>query len=78
MALIDADNLNPVVKNNKIHKKVICEYSIFEDSVGNKYFQLDTFGSQDRVFTEKISQTIQLDKNSAKKVVDILKKEFSL
>lgn len=78
MALLDENSLKRVIKNNKVHKKVISEYSIFEDCEGNKFLQLDTFGTQDRMFKDKISQSIQIDKYVAQKLIDILKREFLL
>lgn len=62
---------------NTIHKPTTATYTSFEEG-GNKYFQIDTYGSEDRLMTEKISQSIQFDKSTAKKIIDILKTEFNL
>ena len=40
--------------------------------------QIDTYGKNDRAIHEKISQSIQFDKESAKFLVDLLSKEFDL
>lgn len=52
-------------------------YSMFEKT-GQKYFQIDTYGKSDREIPGKISQSFQLDKESAKFLVEKLKKEFDL
>ena len=52
-------------------------YSVFEID-GQKYFQIDTYGKSDREIPGKISQTIQLDKECAKFLVEKLRKEFDL
>jgi hypothetical protein len=61
----------------KVHGKVRCTYSTFTAADGRKYFQIDTYGSPNRKFKEKQSQTIQLDEDSARALVSLLKSEFS-
>ena len=55
----------------------MTKYSVFEKD-GNKYVQIDTYGNSDRVFQEKISQSIQFDRDSAKFLVKLLIDEFDL
>lgn len=52
-------------------------YSTF-DSYGEHYVQIDTYGRSDREQPGKISQSIQLDKEMASYLVDLLKREFDL
>lgn len=40
--------------------------------------QIDTYGKSDRTIPEKISQSIQLDRESAKFLVKLLVNEFDL
>jgi len=40
--------------------------------------QIDTFGSSDRKFEGKLSQTIQLDEKAARQLVAVLTKAFRL
>jgi hypothetical protein len=47
-------------------------------SAEKKYVQFDTYGRIGRENPEKISQSIQLDKDTAKFLVDILRTEFEL
>ncbi len=76
MALLLAEKLSRIEKErNSIHKPTTATYTTFI-SCGKHYFQIDTYGSDDRVMPEKVSQSIQLDEEAAKIIVDLLKKEF--
>lgn len=54
---------------------VECKYLVAERD-GKKLFQLNTYGSSDREFPDKLSQTLQFGEDSAKELLRILKKEF--
>ena len=45
---------------------------------GNKYVQFDTYGRIGRENPEKISQSFQLDRESARYIVKLLINEFEL
>ncbi len=78
MAQINLDTIKRIDKDrNSVHTKVHATYTVFEMD-GEKYFQIDTYGKNEREMPEKISQTIQFDKESAKFIVELLKKEFDL
>ena len=78
MAQINLDTIKRIDKDrNSVHTKVHATYTVFEID-GEKYFRIDTYGKNEREMPEKISQTIQLDKESAKFIVELLKKEFDL
>lgn len=78
MAQIDLRNLQRIEKNkNTVHEKVRATYTVFQAD-GEKYVQLDTYGRIGRENPEKISQSIQLDSEAAKFLVDILKHEFDI
>lgn len=78
MAQINLKNIKRIdKKRNLIHDKVHTTYTIFEAD-GNKYIQLDTYGKIDRENPEKISQSIQLDRETARFLVDLLVKEFNM
>lgn len=78
MAQIDLSKIKRFDKNrNVIHDKVFCTYTAFEN-MGKKYVQLDTYGRTEREMPEKISQSLQFNKESAKFLVDLLVKEFDL
>ena len=78
MAQIELRTIKKIDKDrNTIHCKVQATFSVFEID-GQKYFQIDTYGKSDREIPGKISQTIQLDKECAKFLVEKLRKEFDL
>ena len=77
MAQIDINSIEKIDKErNIIHEKVYTTYSIF-DYYGSHYIQIDTYGKVDREIPGKISQSIQLDKDTAKFLFDLIKREFN-
>lgn len=78
MARLDLDTIKKIEKErSSVHMKVTATYSVFEED-GKRYVQIDTYGKSDRVIPEKISQSIQLDRESAKFLVKLLVYEFDL
>ncbi len=78
MAQIDIKTIEKLHKErNTIHEKVYTTYSTF-DSCGTHYVQIDTYGRGNREQPGKISQSIQLDRDTASYLVDLLKREFDL
>ena len=78
MARLNIDTIKKIEKERvTVHTKVNATYSVFEEN-GEKYVQIDTYGKSDRVIPEKISQTIQIDRESAKFLVKLLLAEFDL
>ena len=78
MAKIDMNYINKVDKErNSIHDKVYTTFSSF-DNCGVHYVQIDTYGRSNREQPGKISQSIQLDKETASFLVELLKREFDL
>lgn len=78
MALIVLDKFSRVEKErNSVHKPTTATYTSF--IIDDKhYFQIDTYGSANRVMPEKISQSVQLDRNVAEALIKVLKKEFNI
>ena len=58
-------------------KQVDATFSTFELD-GERFFQIDTYGSADRQLVGKRSQSLRLNRESAIKLVALLQKEFSL
>ena len=52
-------------------------YTVFEVK-GEKYIQIDMYGRNEREMSEKISQSLQFDRETAKFFVNLLVKEFNL
>lgn len=78
MAQIDIRTVEKLDKDRvMVHDKVYTTYSVF-DKDGKHYVQIDTYGHSNRAIPGKISQSIQLDKDTAAYLVDLLKSEFEL
>ena len=78
MAQINLNSIKRIEKQrNIVHDEVYSTYSVFEID-GERYVQLDTYGRVGRENPEKLSQTIQLNRDTAKFLVDLLSREFNL
>ena len=78
MARIVFNRFNKMQKErNTIHQEVQASYTVFEKD-GKQYFQIDTYGRDDRMMPEKISQSIQVDREMAGQLVNLLKQTFTL
>ena len=78
MAQIKLESIKRIDKcRNSIHDKVQTTYTVFELD-GRKYVQFDTYGRIDRENPGKGSQSIQLDRETAQFMVNILCEEFAL
>ena len=78
MAEIKQEFLNRIEKEpNTIHQSVQGTYTSFVKE-GQRYFQIDTYGSSNRQYPEKISQSIQFDEETALFLIRTISKEFGL
>ncbi len=78
MALITKDNIKKIDKErNSVHNKFRATYTVFTSS-GETYFQIDTYGSANREFKGKVSQSIQVDEGMAKELIRLLKNSFEM
>lgn len=78
MAQISLESIKKIDKyRNAIHEKVHTTYTVFEMD-GERYVQLDTYGRIDRENPEKISQSFQFDRATARFLVNLLCEEFDL
>ena len=63
-------------KNLKLNpKETYCECAFFHDRSGDKYFQIESFGSKDREIKNKQSQVLQFDMNQLKALINIVRAE---
>lgn len=77
MALVKKNDFVRINKErNTVHGVVNCTYTVFQDNEGNKYFQLDTYGLPGRKCPEKISQSIQFDRESARFLIELFAEYF--
>jgi len=62
-------------ERNVVHDPVECGYTSF-DKGGSRYLQLDTYGSPGRQIPGKVSQSIQLDVESAGELKALIERTF--
>jgi hypothetical protein len=60
-----------------LHRDVECTYSIVVDAHGDRWLQLDTYGSKERKMPGKKSQSIRLAPEAIKQLKLILAEDFS-
>ena len=60
-----------------LHEEVEAKYAAYEID-GRAFVQINTYGTSDREFPGKLSQSIQLDRTGAEQLVAILTKAFRL
>lgn len=63
------------MERNSLHDEIDATYTVFERD-GAKLIQIDTYGRDERQIPGKKSQTIQLDREGASALFNILKTEF--
>jgi hypothetical protein len=56
--------------------EVDCEIRRVTGSAGETYLQLSTFGSATRVSEPKVSQTIQIDRDTARQIRQLIDETF--
>lgn len=74
MALIR--NLNKIARNSRLQTEVESSYNTLI-SGGKKYIQINTYGSSERLHKGVVSQTLQMDEQTAKQLVEIIKSEYN-
>jgi hypothetical protein len=78
MARLNINEFDKIIKErNNVHEYVSAKYCSFIVNSA-KYLQIDTYGSNDREFRNKISQSIQIDKEMAERLINIFKNEFGI
>lgn len=77
MARISKNRMVKGTRNCRIHEVVDCEFDIFT-SEGEKIVQISTFGTDSRVAKGKVSQSIQIDKETAIFLINLFKQEFKI
>ena len=60
---------------NSIHDAIDASYTTFERD-GRKFLQIDSYGRAEREAPGKKSQSLQLDKKSARELFDMLRDFF--
>jgi hypothetical protein len=63
------------VDSTRVHSEVSCGWRTFT-TAGKRILQLDTYGSSSRQLPGKVSQSIQLDIDGARTLLEILHQAF--
>ncbi len=72
------DKFDPVTRQrNTVHSVARAEVHSFEVD-GKTFLQVDTLGKIDREIPGKISQSVQLDIEGARRLKDILERTFKI
>jgi hypothetical protein len=58
------------------HTEATCTYSIILNKAGEKYLQIDTYGSKKRKIPGKKSQSIRFSPEAIKQLKSIIAKEY--
>jgi hypothetical protein len=75
MALVSEIERSDKVRTS-LHSPTRCMYHIIEGPADVRVVQLDTVGSADRAFTDKVSQSIQLDRKAAVQLIALFREAF--
>jgi hypothetical protein len=59
-----------------IHRPTRCLFSVAEGPNGQRCMQFDTLGSEDRKIPDKVSQSIQFDKQAARQLLKLIQETF--
>jgi hypothetical protein len=74
MAVIERFEQRPVGRSRS-HKRVVCGYGWF-DLEGERVLQLETYGSRERKMPDKVSQSLRLDRRTAKELKALIESAF--
>jgi hypothetical protein len=75
MALVS--EIERSLKNrSSLHRPTRCLYSIVEAPGDERVVQLDTVGTAEREFTDKVSQSIQFDRKAAEQLIALFREAF--
>ena len=69
-------SITPSNQRLSVHPtEVDCEYVVV-DTGTERLLHLNTFGSDNRVCARKSSQSLQLDEDQARRLIEVIKKTF--
>jgi hypothetical protein len=74
MALVRKLEKSPMQRTS-VHEAVDCTYTVFQDEMGRKYLQIDTYGSARRQFRNKKSQSVQFGPDALGELRRLLEEE---
>jgi hypothetical protein len=59
-----------------VHTETDCGYVVFDAPNGERFLQLDSYGSDKRRYTGKVSQSLQFSETTVRELRDLIDKEF--
>jgi hypothetical protein len=62
-----------VLERDVPHKQVRCTFSVVSGDNGEKYLQLDTYGSATRVMPDKKSQSLRFTTEALQELLEIIR-----
>src|SRR3954447_8986370 len=75
MALVTSLEQNAKARQS-VHRPTRCLWAIVEGPARERYLQLDTVGSENREMPDKVSQSIQFDRQAAGQLLQLLQRTF--
>jgi hypothetical protein len=70
-------NIEPTKKERQTrHEETTCLSSVFTDGSGERYIQLDTYGSKLRKMPNKVSQAVQFTESAAAQLRSLIEATF--
>ncbi len=75
MALVTSFELREK-ERQMVHQPTRCYFSSFQADDGRRFIQLDTVGSDQRQITDKVSQSLQFDEDSARRFIELARQSF--
>ncbi|WP_424765710.1 hypothetical protein [Paenibacillus sp. sgz302251] len=66
-----------ITRNSKVQGEIEAGFNTFT-SQGKKYFQITTWGSKNREIKGAASQTLQLNEQSARELVELIQSEMKI
>ena len=71
------DRFTASASSSRVHPTTVeCGYQVVRDADAT-YLQLSTYGSEDRESEPKVSQTLQLDRQRAAELIEIIRQTFA-
>jgi hypothetical protein len=59
-----------------VHNTTTCTFSLYTNDAGDRFVQLDTYGSEDREVGGKVKQTLQFNEESAARLMEIFREVY--
>jgi hypothetical protein len=65
------------LQRSTLHDEIEAKYAVFQKD-GQGFVQINTYGRSTRDIPGKVSQSLQMDRQGAEQLIEILRKAFAL